>query len=116
MIEPHSAQLGASAWAANVTWPLPIPRLPRVVRGLPLVPLPFPLPLAWPLPLSGVAPERGVAGPSLAGGVDFADSSGAATAVTPLGGEAGCAASEGPLPEVPALLAPEAPPDASADP
>ena len=36
MIEPQSAQEGASAWAAKVTWPLPMPRLPRVMRGLPL--------------------------------------------------------------------------------
>ena len=48
MIEPHSAQEGASAWDVKVTWALPMPRLPRVTRGLPL---PFPLPLAWPLPL-----------------------------------------------------------------
>src|SRR5664280_386783 len=91
MIEPHSAQLGASAWALKVTWPRPMPRLLRVLR----VPLLFPLPL----PLVGAAEAEG---PSLAGVVDGAASVGAATAVGALGGEAGVATLGEPLPVVPA--------------
>jgi hypothetical protein len=53
MIEPHSAQLGASAWEVNVTWALPMPRLPKVTRAAEPLGFPLPLPLAWPLPLSG---------------------------------------------------------------
>src|SRR5664280_3361457 len=93
MIEPQSAQEGASAWEVNVTWPRPRPRLPRVLR----VPLVFPLPL--PFPLAGVADATG---PSLAGVVDGATSLGAATAVGALGAEAGPAAISEPLPELPA--------------
>ena len=56
MIEPHSAQLGASAWEVNVTWALPMPRFPSVTRAAEPLPLVLvPLPLAWPLPLSGAA-------------------------------------------------------------
>ena len=54
MIEPQSAQEGASAWDVNVTWPRPMPRLPRVLR----VPLLFPLPL--PLLLAGITEAEGV--------------------------------------------------------
>ena len=68
MIEPHSAQLGASAWLVNVTWALPMPRLPNVTRAA--EPLPLDLAAPLPLPLMGVVSERGVSeeSPSLAGG------------------------------------------------
>ncbi len=48
MIEPHSAQLGASAWAWKLTF-VP-PRLSVIGAALPPgLPLPFPRPLAvWP--------------------------------------------------------------------
>jgi hypothetical protein len=58
----------------------------------------------------GAAVLRGVSEFSLAGGADFAASSGAATAVVPLGGEAGSATGDEPLPEVRALLIPPVPP------
>src|SRR5664279_408287 len=99
MIEPQSAQEGASAWEVNVTWPRPMPRLLRVLRVPALLP--------FPLPLVGAAEAEG---PSLAGGVEGATSLGAATAVvestpaalTLLGGEAGAAVPDGPLPKLPA--------------
>src|SRR4051812_11516732 len=48
MIEPHSAQLGASAWAWKLT--LVAPRL-RVIPPVPFAFEAFPLPLAaWPFP------------------------------------------------------------------
>src|SRR5450759_335733 len=44
MIEPHSAQLGASAWVAKATF------TPPPNGAIPASPPPFPLPLvAWPL-------------------------------------------------------------------
>jgi hypothetical protein len=46
MIEPHSAQEGASAWDVKVTWALPIPKLPSMAR---VAAAPFPL--LFPLPL-----------------------------------------------------------------
>ncbi len=89
MIEPHSAQEGASAWEVKVTWPRPMPRLPSVLR----------VPLLLPLPLTSAADAIGR---SLAGGGVGVEASGAATAVGTLGGEA-CPATPGePLPEVPA--------------
>src|ERR1035437_265548 len=101
MIEPQSAQDGASAWDVKVTWARPMPKLPSMAR---VAAAPFPLlfPLAWPFPLvEGAAAERGASDAaelSLAGGVVAAASSGAATAVAPLGGEAGLGAGEEPLP------------------
>src|SRR3954465_12969995 len=52
MIEPHSAQLGASAWAWKLT--LVAPRF-RVIPPVPLAFEAFPLPLAaWPLPFERI--------------------------------------------------------------
>ncbi len=92
MIEPQSAQLGASAWALKVTWLRPMPRLPRVTRGLPL---PFPLPLELGEEVVGEAPAEAELEPalalgpedSLAGGCEAGSEPGAATAVA--GEEAG---------------------------
>src|ERR1035437_6370487 len=114
MIEPHSAQLGASAWAAKVTWllPTPRPRVPRVLRGLPL---PF-----VPLPLTGAASERGASeeAPSPAWGVEVAtavvekptEAGFSAPPAPPLSGEAGPAVPAEPLPKLPALPIPPAAP------
>src|ERR1035437_8037442 len=99
MIEPHSAQLGASAWALKVTWARPMPRLPSVLR----------VPALLPFPLPGAADAIGR---SLAGGVAGATSLGAATAIGALGAEACPAAIGEPLPRLPAppeLAAPEPP-------
>src|SRR5512140_1916350 len=91
MIEPQSAQLGASAWALNVTWALPMllpPRpgmLLRVTRGLPL-------------PLGGVATAPAEAKPepalalvpeSAAVGAEGAAGAIAEAALLPLSSEAG---------------------------
>jgi hypothetical protein len=48
MIEPQSAQLGASAWVWNET--LVAPRFSVMVEGD--APPPFPLPTAFPLPFA----------------------------------------------------------------
>src|ERR1035437_5403962 len=124
MIEPQSAQDGASAWDVKVTWALPMPKLPSMAR---VAAAPFPLlfPLAWPFPLVEGAAEEEPTPPALAlgasdgrsaelsraGGGVAASSLGAATAVAPLNGEAGLGAAEPPLPELPALPAPAAPPN-----
>ncbi len=92
MIEPQSAQLGASAWEVKVTWALPMPRLPRVTRGVP-----------FDIPLVGAE-----AGEEAAGAVAPVSNE---PAVPPLSGEAGPAAGNEPLPEVPALPAPAEPPN-----
>lgn len=125
MIEPQSAQDGASAWALKVTWALPMPSAPSAARmPFPLV-LPLPLPLL--LPEAGEAEERGASpGRSLAGvevavavgGVPLEAGEEAAgeeapvsdePALSPLSGEAGPAAGESALPEVPAPPAPPVP-------
>jgi len=69
MIEPQSAQEGASAWAAKVTLVLPMPRLPIRAR---VAAVPFPLAFAAPLPLllpfvPGAAEWGRSESPSLAG-------------------------------------------------
>src|ERR1035437_1062700 len=107
MIEPHSAQEGASAWDVKVTWALSMPKLPSIAR---VAAAPFPLLFPLPLVCTGMAVARVSVELSLAGGGVGETASGAATAVAPLGGEAGLAAGELPLPELPALPAPAEPP------
>jgi hypothetical protein len=47
MIEPQSAQDGASAWDVKVTWARPMPKLPSMAR---VAAAPFPLLFPLPLP------------------------------------------------------------------
>src|SRR4051794_25724389 len=79
MIEPHSAQLGASAWAWKLT--LVAPRL----RVIPPVPLGFealPLPLAaWPLPFERMGFVAMTAIPGESALADGSERPSAATAV-----------------------------------
>src|SRR5450759_774748 len=108
MIEPQSAQEGASAWEVKVTWALPMPRLPRVLRT-PVAPLPADLALPLPL-LAGVVEGEPVPGAATAvAGEEAAPRGAPDEPAPPLNGEACPAAPDEALPEVPAPPEPAAP-------
>jgi hypothetical protein len=57
MIEPHSAQLGASSWILNATFVAPSDSV-TVPRPLPFVAFATTLPFAWPLEATTASSSR----------------------------------------------------------